>query len=508
MTQELNEAELLEHSLNPRDIAIHHRRIKRSLEKSKTSFIKIIDSFRLDNGGILPQEYFSLKSRVKTHGFVAFIPAAGAASRYFQPLQALRHALSKHDESLVRSEIEELVAEGAKDWPLPTALDQLIHLETHEPFPSLEFCKRALEEIDWPKALLPFESGKGSFLKKKREEHLAMPALLAEVYVAPRNGSKIFAEHLGVEPTAKHIAFMEQGPELSTLRFGKDTLPYRDQNGEISVVPAGHGMLVRLFPEVKTAFPEAHSLFIRNIDNVIQDEENCLQDTELFLAQHQAVLEQLKDLRQFLETQSYSKAAELAEQIRLGFKERKKVQIHWLSSLGDNEQKLWKLLFEVFHCPIALANELRAKDGDLSSLKSLYFRPLNSLGQVPNNGRDVGGSPVLAEHEDGEVAICLELPHASPEDKKTFLENPAVATHFNPVFVAAEIPEDNAVYDLEKCPFWILAEKNIYGTPVVYHEIVLYEVLGNSYTANVIFPEIPRRLFNPHKTLLDGVKKA
>jgi hypothetical protein len=151
--------------------------------------------------------------------------------------------------------------------------------------------------------------------------------------------------------------------------------------------------------------------------------------------------------------------------------------------------------------------DLKSKMGEKAALKHLFDRPLNALGQVPNNGKDVGGSPVRAVHENGEVSICLELPHASSEDRKNFLENPATATHFNPVFVAAELPEDNAVYDLEQCPFWILAEKNIRGTPVVYHEIVLYEVLGNSYTANVLFPEIPRRLFQPHKTLLDGVKK-
>jgi hypothetical protein len=91
-------------------------------------------------------------------------------------------------------------------------------------------------------------------------------------------------------------------------------------------------------------------------------------------------------------------------------------------------------------------------------------------------------------------------------DRKRFLEDPKKATHFNPVCVAAEIPENPRAYDLEQCPFWILAEKSMLGEPVVYHEIVLYEVIGNSLTANVLFPEISRRLFHPHKTLLDGVK--
>ena len=136
------------------------------------------------------------------------------------------------------------------------------------------------------------------------------------------------------------------------------------------------------------------------------------------------------------------------------------------------------------------------------------MRPLNTLGQVPNNGRDVGGTPLIAKVPGGEASICLEVPHASPEDKLQVSIKPKKATHFNPVFVAAELIEDASIYLNDSTPFWVLAEKKYNLKDVVYHETVSYELLGNSIMANVMFPAIPRSLFNPHKTAADTENKS
>ncbi|RZA15513.1 MAG: DUF4301 family protein [Proteobacteria bacterium] len=503
MVHRLDKQEIKTYGLSAHDIAIHQRRIKVSLKSAKTSFIPIIDSFRLDNGGILPKQFYRSDERAQAEGFVAFVPAAGAASRYFQPLQNLRQAITDKNEESLTTELARLKKEGASNWPLPAALSALIH--SNDAVPSMNELQTVLDEISWPKALLPCRKNAESFLQKKVLEHKAMKGLVAEVYVAPLGCSESFQKHLG-EPEAK-IKFLEQGPELSTLRFTREGDPFRDEDDKLSLVPAGHGMLVRLFPEITKMFgTAAHSLFIRNIDNVIKEEAACLADTESFLLQHQEVLKGLKAIRLALAAKNIDQAAKIAEDMLSRFPSGKFEKPQWVKSFTPSEQLLWTLQLKIFHCPQVLAKTLLKSKSSAEALTALYKRPFNSLGQVPNNGKDVGGSPVRARHDGGEVAICLELPHASPDDRKTFLEDPKVATHFNPVFVAAELPEDMAAYDLEQCPFWILAEKNIHGTPVVYHEIVLYEVLGNSYTANVIFPEIPRRLFNPHKSLLDGVK--
>ena len=72
---------------------------------------------------------------------------------------------------------------------------------------------------------------------------------------------------------------------------------------------------------------------------------------------------------------------------------------------------------------------------------------MNSVGQVPNSGKDVGASPVLCEDDKGrQFVIALEPPHASLEDRKNILENPEVATHFNPAFVASEIITDASIF--------------------------------------------------------------
>lgn len=506
MLKGLSEQEIENHGLNPRDIEIHQRRIQSSLAEKKNSFIKIIDTWRLENRGILPQRYLDATVPMEVDGFVAFIPAAGAASRYFQPLQGLRQSLVENHAPAIRAEIQDLKKQGAEAWPLPRALTAL--LQSSQAKFSPDEVTQALYEIDSPKAVLPSGKGAKSFLEKKHDEHSKIKGLMAEVYVTPLGYSKRFEEHLGRSSQSDtKLLFLEQGSELCTLRFTRDGLPYRDDKGKISLVPAGHGMLVRLFPTIKDAYPEAHSLFIRNIDNVMEDEKPCLADTQIFLSQHQYVLKCLKAIRKLLKAGDEGEASAAAARLQKTFLSRQNELPAWVAQEPQARQALWKLLFENFHCPAALADELRTQLGAQAALLKLYQRPLNALGQVPNNGKDVGGSPVRAVHEKGAVSICLELPHASPEDRKNFLENPATATHFNPVFVAAELPEDIAVYDLEQCPFWILAEKNNRATAVVYHEIILYEVLGNSYTANVLFPEIPRRLFQPHKTLLDGVKK-
>jgi hypothetical protein len=179
--------------------------------------------------------------------------------------------------------------------------------------------------------------------------------------------------------------------------------------------------------------------------------------------------------------------------------------MEFLKHQKDSERVLWQVLIEVFHSSPAFLNRVIHEKGESrKSLLSLFERPVNSLGQVPNNGRDMGGTPVYTEALGQPLTMCLEVPHASHEDQENFLSNPEKATHFNPVFVASEVINDSSCYEIEDSPFWILAQKNYGSEDVVYHETVLYELLGNSMLANVVFPEIPRSVFHPHKTLSDS----
>ena len=84
-----------------------------------------------------------------------------------------------------------------------------------------------------------------------------------------------------------------------------------------------------------------------------------------------------------------------------------------------------------------------------SSLISVLNRPLNTMGMVPNSGKDVGGTPCFVQVNGITKRVCLEVPHASEADKKLWFEDPKRATHFNPVFVCSEIPESADYYEIE-----------------------------------------------------------
>lgn len=508
MLKGMTVAEIRDINLDVHDIQIHQQRISEGVKNRNDLFIPIEDTCRLENGGILPPQYLHHIHREKAHGFVAFVPAAGAASRYFKPLMDLRLALEAMDQAKIEEQHRSLRQQEAVAWPLPPQLTQFVAQESC-PRITADLAKTMIQEIDLPKALLPCWKDGPTFLQMKQQEHEKIHGMLAEYYVAPLGESRLFADHLaqrGPEETRPRY-FLEQGEQLSTLRFRPDGMPYRTPEGKLSIVPAGHGMLVKLFQDVRQKTPSAHSLFIRNIDNVNGWSREVLQETEQFLVQHQMVLASVRRIRQCLHSDDLSTAAQLADELLQNMVNPRPVQTgSWLKELESPWQPLWKLLVQGFHCPESHALRMRRNHQDKRALKELYDRPLNTLGQVPNNGKDIGGTPVFAHTKDGDVSICLELPHVSTVDRKRFLEDPTKATHFNPVFVAAEIPENPRAYDLENCPFWILAEKTMLGEPVVYHEIVLYEVIGNSLTANVLFPEISRKLFHPHKTLLDGIK--
>ena len=175
----------------------------------------------------------------------------------------------------------------------------------------------------------------------------------------------------------------------------------------------------------------------------------------------------------------------------------------YLAATSSAYQALWRLQISLFNTNPTTFGNLHPGTSEQELLEILYARPVNSLGQVPNLGHDVGGSAVTCESKYGPFTICLELPHASPEDQDRILKNPRVATHFNPVFVAAELIAEPSRYEIAELPLWIMAKKQFQGRSVLYHETVLYELLGNNLLANAMFPAVPRLLFNPRKNFLD-----
>jgi hypothetical protein len=170
----------------------------------------------------------------------------------------------------------------------------------------------------------------------------------------------------------------------------------------------------------------------------------------------------------------------------------------WDVSCSSKDDPIEVVLKKLFHAPL---RELNAEP------LHLLLRPLVLMGQVPNTARDVGGSCVFTTIDGVDQKLCLERPHASPQDQRRFLDDPATATHFNPVFVAAEVPSREIVKSWSNHPFWLIAKKSWNGREVLYQESILYELLGSSQYTNLVFVEVPRKVFNPHKSLADASGK-
>lgn len=471
-------------------IDLHQHRIK---EISHQPTFPIVDTCRLDNGGILPLE----KLYVRDQGdiadeFTAFVPAAGAASRFFRPLHKITDYLYSRDYNKLRAELLRLKNVGALDWPLLRNVRDLISLNIYAPDSFLDTERsNPAGLIPFPKALHPCVLEDTSFFAVKIAEHRAIGALAGQVYVIPARFTGLFTDRVSKHNAEGEVLTMEQGPELSTLRFTANGEPLREKDGALSPVPAGHGVLTSLFARVEKR-TGAHSAFIRNIDNVMGTQKEALEVCRKVMRFHHFVLIHIDKIRLDLENKRLDAANTVAREIT----ERvlRRVSPHTDMREGD----LWYLLAELFHTDVPITER------NPDRLIALYDRPVNTLGQVRNTGKDTGGVPVFIDWQGQKVKICLEMPHMTEGDIKNMISDHHRATHFNPVFVACEL---NADYVQKDNPFWLLAKKFYRDQNAVYHETLLYETLGNSINCNVIFVEVPRIIFNPHKSMADAAGK-
>jgi len=525
--------------LHPDILDLHQRRIREHITRPERYF-PIESTCTLENGGIVPLALLPSGAGTYEHaGVVALVPSAGAASRYVAPLEPISQAAQTRDTATLAKALRHLKNTGAEQWALPPLLHRLIEAPD---------AAAALAPAEWeflsglaemPKALFPCTVEGSSFLQLKIREHRAIGGFSAQVFVTPPSAPQRFAEALSdpktsVEKDVGHapILFEEQCGRLSTLRFRADGSPFLGNHDTPSCVPAGHGALTRLFEDVRNRVEGAATLFIRNIDNVCGTGAAPVQATRALLSAHTELLACIKCIRKHLQNQDLAAAATSAQPLRdiaLALPDSGSFKANQHQQ-DDGTEALWWILERLFHT--------RREDlpGDLTEHAALtwaYSRPFNFLGQVANSGKDVGGTPVfLAQAASAERVstddpvnsilartrkLCIELPHASAEDAEKFLRNPKLATHFNPVFIAAEIPADATWYDggydriklndqaeNSSHPFWLVAKKSWHGETVFYHESLLSEVLGNSIMTNFMFVEIPRSLFNPHKSLADG----
>jgi hypothetical protein len=146
-------------------------------------------------------------------------------------------------------------------------------------------------------------------------------------------------------------------------------------------------------------------------------------------------------------------------------------------------------------------------------------QPISIFGVVRKEVADIGGGPIFAELPDGtKIKLCIEMPHTSEEDSNEYFGSRGKSTHFNPVLAFFELRTNKRSFEKENSigkkvfysklfdeRFWLLTKREYKGIPVCYHETVLHELIGNSATTNLIFIEVPRTLFRPHKSFFDSL---
>lgn len=464
----------------------HQEKITKYLKDQKAPKFEII-SHATPQRGIQVVDWTKLTPTYETAAYLSFVPAAGMGSRYLSPLENLLQALRERD----MNTLSRALAEVPKSWILPKRLANLV--EAKEAKLSSQECQDLLQSLSIPKALFPAHPNGSSFLQLKKQEASAIGQLAANLFVVTPEHLDAIKKDSEKQPCDLDTDYLLQDENLSTARFELTGEMIRDTAGEPSLVPGGHGRLRTLFGQIAEGYPKASGLFIRNIDNVIGTGSKETAISKSFLQLHYVVLDQLRLIRKALQAEELEQAANFVDELYAivppsqTTNDQKRVLEHTSSKA---EQKLWHAILSLWHTPSKLYSP------DPSRLRQLYERPLNILGQVRRSPSDKGGIPVFARTPLGEHLLCIESCHVDQKDP-TLSE----ALYFNPVFVAAELSKHQQSYDQTAEAFWTISQKHWQGRDVLYHEELLYEMLGNSHSANCLFVEIPRSLFNPHKDI-------
>lgn len=424
-----------------------------------------------------------------TSAATRFVPASGAATRMFQPLQApaedgreLTRLVTELDRFPFRAVLEEEVLRQGHSFSaarrregLPLLLEALLEAD-------------GLNYAQLPKGLLPFHRGSDG-TRTAMVEHLAETALLVGRgnlarlhFTVSTEHQALFEAHLAewLEPLTQcygvrfEVGFSTQRPATDTLALGPDGQPLRDGNGRLTLRPGGHGALLANLAELP-----GEVVLIRNIDNVVPDvrkADNLLWDALL----GGLLLELLENRRALLELLRHTP--------------------------DDAALCRWATAFLLWE----LGADLPATAPDAATLIELLDRPLRVCGMVKNSG-EPGGGPFWVENAQGRLSRqIVELSQVERSDPQQ-AAIAAAATHFNPVIMACAMRDgEGRPYPLDSYvdhQAAIVTGKVQNGQPV---RILEHPGLWNGAMAgwHTLFVELPQSTFNPVKTVFDLLRPA
>jgi hypothetical protein len=529
----LNDTFIKTQGLNPRRIRLHQRRILQALNHEINTDIQILEACTLHNNMIIPWNHVQSNIKPNMHHesqnwhknhTLNCIPAAGAASRFFLELQYFVKVLGDAFEFGLQLKPSEIIQQFPFTEKLIRQVTQISEVTEESLLLAYKYVQKLLQTYSHePKLNTPATNEGDSFLKLKIEEQMRLLNGLGSTIVVPAKMKKK-VENLLYQLKPKEYEkwlVLEQDLKLSTIRFHRDGKPYLDENGKYSIVSAGHGELLNLFDKIAQHFPQSHCLHIRNIDNIIGTTEEKKQEFNIFSSVFYYLRNILELIRKKIPQINFNHSSEIedqeiSEKIKIIYKLLNTPHSEYLSNHINQTYKLnclelYNLFCKIFHWP--KVTNLTTSQIWLQMLENSE-KPLSVFAVVSKKPNDVGGGPVFAKISDGsQVKLCIEMPHASAEDSKKFFSEKGTVTHFNPAIVFFETRTHTFDKDslgkkvnfvqLFDERFWLLSKREYKGVPVCYHETVLYELLGNSATTNLVFVEVPRSLFNPHKSYLD-----
>ena len=548
--------------LNPERIAVHAARVQGALAHAGSATLEIAEACTTANGGIIPADLLQ-SLQLDTAAFadwavdnlVTLIPAGGEASRYTHDLVRFVKEYAPQAPSIaqgmvncpeVPTSLQALVpfVRNVKHGPLRKRFlerrdealqsldDDFISIESpggrgianrnsRAPFSpeqqqvlpfldTLAACEAVLDVLGpLPKALVPAVIEGNSFLELKHLEQRALFPASTSAVVAPAGRVDDFTHHLS-HCGAENWLILEQSRALSTIRFHPDGSPLHDAHGAVVPVAGGHGELLHLFPQLLQHRPGARCVHIRNIDNVVGHQEEVKQEIRQLGAFFTLLFNTLQAARRLVDDQANPPDSPPQQQ-----------DLDALGPLLANREPHASLewvihsrLQPLFSWPSLSEDHQASRPLLRKTLRALLSRPLSVFGVVPKKTGDVGGGPVFIlppphagegeAHEGAPIKICLEMPHASPAQRQEYFGEQGLCSHFNPVCSFFEL-QTQGVSQLFDDRFWLLTRRSYQGHEVCYHETVLYELIGNSAQTNLVFVEISRNLFHPHKTIFDGM---
>jgi len=426
-----------------------------------------------------------------------FVPASGAASRMFKDL----FEFLESDENEPNKLFVEKFFDEIEKFAFFTALNEmcltnegksiadLIESKKHKIVIENLLSEKGLNYGFLPKGLLLFHS----YTNEKRtpvKEHLVEAALYATSktgksnvhFTVSKEHRALFEKHIGdfldlyekKYNTSFSVDFSEQKPSTDTVAADANNELFRDENGEITFRPGGHGALIENLNDLN-----ADIIFIKNIDNVVPDamKDKTVSYKKLIAGMLVDLQKRAFDFLQKLENKEIEQA-DLNEIVEFCSKD--------LNNFYPNIEKLSHEELRVY-----LIGKLN--------------RPMRVCGMVKNAG-EPGGGPFLIENSDGSIAPQIlessQINMNNPTDKAKMLRS----THFNPVDLVCAVKN----YKGEKFDLLKFVDKNagfISSKSKNGKELKALELPGLWNGAmsdwNTVFVEVPIETFNPVKTVND-----